>query len=125
MRVLIIALAAFGLAYAGQTPKISDILTPKSVIDERDISKLEDPFFGQKSVSKSKKGFLSEPQKPFVKLEAIFEKTAMINGKWLKEGENIDGYKLLDVDKNKVTVSGYGEQMILNLFFIKGDNEAR
>ena len=125
MRVLIVSAATFAVLNAGQTPKISDILTPKSVIDEREISKLEDPFFGQKSTPKSKKSFLSEPQKPFVNLEAIFEKTAMINGKWLKEGENIDGYKLLDVGKNKATLSGYGEQIILNLFFIKGDNEAR
>jgi len=125
MRHLVMILSAFGILYASQTPKISDILAPKPSIEEKEISKLEDPFFGQKSTSKPKKSFFAEPQKPSLKLEAIFEKSAMINGKWVKEGESIDGYKLIGTDKNKATLNGYGEQVILNLFFIKGDNEAR
>lgn len=76
-----------------------------------------------KKLPQNRKVFLS--QKPSLKLEAIFEKSAMINGKWVKEGESIEGYKLIGTDKNKATLNGYGEQIILNLFFIKGDNEAR
>lgn len=125
MRFFVILSTVFCVLNASVVPKISDILAPKSVIEERDISKLEDPFFGQKATSKPRKSFFLEPQKPSLRLEAIFEKSAMINGKWVKEGESIEGYRLIGTDKNKATLNGYGEQIILNLFFIKGDNEAR
>lgn len=70
-----------------------------------DFSDIKDPFFTQKAPT----------------LQAIFNDSAMINGKWIKLGQSIDNFKLIAIKDGEVLLRGYGFNSILRLQNAKAD----
>lgn len=52
---------------------------------------------------------------PPLELEALLNKKAKINGIWLKEGENIEGYTLKKIQNNQVLLQSKGKNIKLQL----------
>lgn len=50
-----------------------------------------------------------------LELEALLNKKAKINGNWLKEGENIEGYTLKKIQNNQVILHSKGNDLKLQL----------
>ncbi|MDD5156555.1 hypothetical protein [Sulfurimonas sp.] len=47
-------------------------------------------------------------------LIAVMNKSALIDERWYKKGEKIDGYMVVDIDKNSVTLKDGGKEIILS-----------
>lgn len=104
--------------------QINAIKPPRTGIKDADISTLKDPFifFNKKSskdsttTKKSAKTKTTTKSSKVVKtsiaknssrgftLDAILNKSALINGKWYKLGDIIDTYTLQEVNKNDIVL---------------------
>ena len=105
--------------------QIAAIKPPRKGISNKIINNLEDPFLflikNRKTISKKRnirynkygtkqiyiKPSYNTKQKvnnPKFKLEAIINKTALINNRWYKIGEKIDRYTLKEMTKTKVVL---------------------
>ena len=110
--------------------QIEAIKPPRTGIATRDISKLKDPFIFLSPGKKKKKGrssyrsykkYSKSPAKKQVQkyssklsLEAILNKSALINGKWYKEGEKVYGYKLEKVNLQSIVLTRGKKQILLS-----------
>ncbi len=56
------------------------------------------------------------PPEPTFTLKAIFEKTALINDKWLKQGDKLDGYEVFQINAFNVVLRNQNKQKTLYLF---------
>ncbi len=52
---------------------------------------------------------------PKLYLKAIFNKKANINGKWVKVGDEIDGYRVIRVDANGVLLQKFRKRLYLRV----------
>jgi len=52
-------------------------------------------------------------KKVILKLNAVFMNKANINGVWLKKGDEIEGYKVIDIKSNEVVLLKNGKIKIL------------
>jgi len=99
--------------------QIEAIKPPRVGLSPKEIGKLKDPFIllvekkedkKTKSATKTKKHSKYNYKKKIHRrsyrftLEAIMNKSALINGKWYKEGSSIHGYKITNVDRKTVTL---------------------
>lgn len=113
-KTVLLLFALFGPLFASEriTELINDILklkgTEKSVIE-----RVKDPFEKQVVV---REGNFTPPPEPVFELKAIFEGTALINNKWRKVGEMIDGYEIFEIKKNSVILFDKTKQKKLYLF---------
>lgn len=103
-----------------------------SIMLYADISNI---LFKIKELQNSKKIFLSMPEYNFfsilkpkneliqtktvienenlpLKIYAVFNNKVNINGKWLKVGENFQGYKIIKINYNKIVVKKDNKYMI-------------
>ncbi|QOP45419.1 hypothetical protein [Sulfurimonas paralvinellae] len=108
--------------------QIEAIKPPRKGISIKDISKLKDPFIflhakkAKKRVrspyrrySKSSSGKRKvQTYSSKLQLEAILNKTALINGRWYKEGEKVYGYKLEKVNLQSVLLTQGKKQILLS-----------
>ena len=111
--------------------QIEAIKPPRKGISSKDIAKLKDPFIFlhrkkvKKRVYTSHKRRYYSKSKPTVKkqfqrdtdnlsLEAILNKSALINGKWYKEGTMVYGYKLERVNLQFVLLTRGKKQILLS-----------
>ena len=107
--------------------QIEAIKPPRKGISTRDISKLKDPFiflhakkakkrvrspYRRYSKSSSKKQIQRHSSK--LSLEAILNKSALINGKWYKEGEKVYGYKIEKVNLQSILLTRGKKQILLS-----------
>jgi hypothetical protein len=107
--------------------QIEAIKPPRKGISIRDLSKLKDPFiylhvkkakrrarfsYRRHSRSSSKKHVQTNSSK--LQLEAILNKTALINGRWYHEGGKVYGYKLEKVNLQSVLLTQGGKQILLS-----------
>ncbi len=107
--------------------QVEAIKPPRKGISTRDISKLKDPFiflhakkakkrarspYRRYSKSASKKQIQRYSSK--LSLEAILNKSALINRKWYKEGEKVYGYKLEKVNLQSVLLTRGKKQILLS-----------
>jgi hypothetical protein len=104
--------------------QVEAIKPPRSGISNKDIAKIKDPFIyliKNEKKSKDKKNLKKAIIHPhYVKkrytrrftLDAILNKSAMIDGRWYKEGNKVHGYKLYKV-KNKSIVLMQNNHKIL------------
>jgi len=97
--------------------QIEAIKPPRTGLTKKEISLLKDPFIllveeqqdkkdikSKKSV-KSKYNYKKKIRKKrsyHFKLQAIMNKSVLINGKWYKEGDSIYGYKIAKVNRKSV-----------------------
>lgn len=93
---------------------IANLSTPKDVVTQAEIAALKDPF--EKPQSAEKNDTNRTIFKPTLKLEAIFDGNALINGKWLKIGNTIHGYKLTQISRFSVVIESKQTKKTLHLF---------
>ncbi|MDO8454644.1 MAG: hypothetical protein Q7S59_08755 [Sulfurimonas sp.] len=111
--------------------QIEAIKPPREGISEAEIASLKDPFiFVKKADTKSNviaaapTVFTPEttdapkikvsPQKKNFILDAIINKSALINGKWYRISDKIDDYTVSKIDTTSITLSKKGKEEILS-----------
>ena len=106
--------------------QIEAIKPARPGIKNSSISNIKDPFIfleknGYKIVKVEKVTKVKTTKKIVRKygakptLEMIINKSALINGKWSKVGDKINGYKLNSINKNSVNVSFHNKKYTLSL----------
>ena len=97
-------------------------------ISEKEIAKIKDPFIflvkedekvtkdGKKSVKKVHKRshYIKKYHSKRLHLEAILNKSAMINKRWYKEGQRVYGYKLVKVNRTSVVLQKQNKKLLLS-----------
>lgn len=133
--ILLILLSVF-LANANELDWVEEqvkaIKPPRVGISLNDISKLKDPFiFIKKEVKKDKTKktiikngkkqtiVVNQNQKPkkkkgYLVLEATMNKSALINGKWYKQGSKVGIFKLKKVNLTSVVLVKGRKKVILS-----------
>ena len=121
--ILVSALSANELAWVDK--QIESIKPPREGLNSSVIASLSDPFiFLQKKVLSDTKGAIL-PDSPFVltsevktapsfRLTAIMNNSALINGKWYKLGDTIEGYKLLAINSKSVNLASKKTKLTLS-----------
>jgi len=108
--------------------QVEAIKPPRKGISIKDISKLKDPFIflhkkkTKRRVRSSYKRYSSKTtsykqvqrHSSQLSLEAILNRSALINGKWYKEGEEVQGYKLQKVNLQSVFLTRGKTQLLLS-----------
>ena len=107
--------------------QVDAIKPPRKGISTNYIAKLKDPFIflhakkAKKRVKSSYRRYAKSTSKKQIQrhssrlsLEAILNKSALINGKWYKEGEKVDGYKLEKVNYKSVLLTRNKKQVLLS-----------
>ena len=106
--------------------QIEAIKPPREGVSEPKIASLLDPFIflkEKKSETNSSVSIASEvttpsksvvppSEKKFV-LDAIINKSALIDGKWYKINDKIDEYTISNINTTSVTLSKKGKQMVI------------
>ncbi len=93
---------------------IKKIENLEKIKEKEPIAKIEyDPFFPDIQKKKTK----NFKVKKTLKLEAILNKTAFINGKWRREGEKVEGFEIIKINKDKVFLKKDKKRVILRLFY--------
>ena len=80
---------------------------------ERKIEISYDPFFPTKKKKVKKK--IIKKRTP-LKLKAILNKEALINGKWLKEGSRVGNYKIIKIEEQRVWLKRGQKTILLKLY---------
>jgi len=97
-------------------------------ISEREIAKIKDPFIflikedekpenlGKKHSKKVQKRshYVKKYHTKRLHLEAILNKSAMINKRWYKEGQWVYGYKLVTVNRTSVVLQKQNKKLLLS-----------
>ena len=106
-----------------------EAIKPERVgISEKEISKIKDPFIflvkedvkttkdGKGSVKKVRKRsrYVKKYHSKRLHLEAILNKSAMINKRWYKEGQRVYGYKLVKVNRTSVVLQKQNKKLLLS-----------
>jgi hypothetical protein len=105
--------------------QIDSIKPPREGINSAAITSLNDPFiFLKKPAETLTKGspiasnsfvFKSEVKTaPVLRLTAIMNDTALINGKWYKVGDTLHGYKLLAINTKSVNLRSKKTKLTLS-----------
>jgi len=110
--------------------QIAAIKPPREGISNQEIEKVKDPFiFFLKKKDKKKKEVIVKAKAPYkkhyrrsrktttshrLKLEAILNKSALINGKWYKEGAKVYSYRLSKVKLKSVLLTKNKKTIILS-----------
>jgi hypothetical protein len=91
---------------------LSKIMQPKGIEKSKIIS-AKDPFL--KPIIK-REGNFTPPPEPVFTLKAIFEGTALINDKWHKAGDRLEGYEIFEIKKHSVVLFNRPKQKKVYLF---------
>ena len=106
--------------------QVEAIKPPREGVSNKDISKLKDPFiflhvkkakkrakspYRKYSKSSSKKRITHSSK---ISLDAILNKSALINGKWYQEGEKVYSYKLEKVNLQSILLTHGKKQILLS-----------
>jgi len=127
--LLLISTLLFGNELAWVDEQVEAIKPPRKGISAKEISKLKTPFIFLKSPKKGKKGSSSSKRVArnyskstsksksrtfrFV-LEAVMNKSALINGKWYKEGQKVYRYTLKKVNLKTVLLVRGKKKILLS-----------
>ena len=131
MKILYITvLLIFNTLYANELlwvdNKIAAIKPARVGLKNSDISKLQNPFMtkelAKKIVLKAKKAVKKRAQqkkravlykKHNLSLQAVMNKSALINGKWYRVGHLVDKYKLIHILRDRVILARNGFKIVL------------
>lgn len=114
MRLILSILICTSLFAVDVDSIINSITTPKNTVDAQSISSLKDPF--EKPQLLRDVNDTNSTPKPTFKLGAIFDGQVLINDKWLKLGDSILGYKLVQINKISVVIAAAQDKKTLYLF---------
>ncbi|MCX6052117.1 MAG: hypothetical protein NTZ60_06340 [Campylobacterales bacterium] len=104
--------------------QIEAIKPPREGIAETKVSSILDPFIFLKEkksetnssiaseVTTPSKSVVPPSEKKFV-LDAIINKSALIDGKWYRINDKIDEYTISDINATSVTLSKKGKQIVI------------
>jgi hypothetical protein len=92
---------------------VSKIMTTNGIAQTR-ISAVKDPF--EKEMQKDSNNTPIIPTEPVLLLKAVMVNEALVNNKWYKVGDKIEGYTLEWVEKNRVGVAMGKKQKTLYIF---------
>ncbi|MFA6196383.1 MAG: hypothetical protein WC656_07040 [Sulfurimonas sp.] len=106
--------------------QIEAIKPPREGISESKISSLSDPFIFLKEkksetnssvsitseVTTFSKSVVQQSEKKYI-LDAIINKSALIDGKWYKIDDKIDDFKISNINATSVTLSKKGKQIVI------------
>ena len=115
--------------------QIEAIKPPRSGVSSAEINSLKDPFIflgkntskgtsasnknlatrstGSKAGSTAKRGSRYRTSKAF-KLDVIINSSALINSKWYKLNEKINGYTVSEISRNSVLLTNKGKKILLS-----------
>ncbi len=125
--ILLVATNMLANELAWVDEQVEAIKPPREGISNKDISKLKDPFiflhakkakkrtrspYRRYSKSSSKKQVLTHLSK--ISLDAVLNKSALINGKWYQEGEKVYSYKLEKVNHQSILLTRGKKQILLS-----------
>ncbi len=117
-------LSATGLNLGNDTKQYDKIFEKISEtrvgVDTKTINKIKNPFIV--IYKKTKDGNKTKKPKIVYKLDAIFNRRAMINGKWYKKYTKIGVYKLIKIKNRSVLLRSPNTSKEL---FIRKDNESK
>lgn len=114
---LLIATQLFSNELVWVDEQVEAIKPARVGISLKEISNIKDPFIflhknDNSKLSERKKGIIPASYAGYKKvarrrvihfrLEAILNKSAMLNGRWYKQGSYVHGYKLANVDRKSV-----------------------
>ena len=116
--LLIIALFSLSLFSSNDVHEIAkkiDALGADDTLNEKVNYKVYDPFKRAKPLlaKKEKKTEMIKP-KP-IKVETILNERAWINGKWLKKGALVNGYKITAINKNAIVLRHNKKEIFIPL----------
>jgi len=105
--------------------QVAAIKPPRTGILNKDITKLQNPFVflvktvvekGNKSSKKVVRHvhYVRTHYYRRLHLEAIFNKSVMINKKWYKEGHFVHGYKIVKISGTSVVLQKQNKRLILS-----------
>jgi len=107
--------------------QVEAIKPPREGVSNRDISKLKDPFIflhAKKAKKRARSPYRRYSKKSSkhrvqthsskISLEAILNKSALINEKWYHEGEKVYGYKLEKVNLQSILLTRGKKQILLS-----------
>ncbi len=94
--------------------EISKIKNPFIFLHKNDNSKLSGAKKGISPVSYSRYKKTIKRRTIHFSLDAILNKSAMINGKWYKQGSYMYGYKLVKVDRKSVLLIRKNKKLLLS-----------
>ena len=126
--ILLIASDLFSNELAWVDEQVEAIKPERIGVSNKEISKIHTPFIflhkvseskstgGKKNISPiySKNKKISKHRSIHLRLEAILNKSAMINGKWYKQGAYVHGYKLLKVHRKSILLSRKNKKILLS-----------
>lgn len=125
----------FSALYSGELDWVKEqvraIKPPRSGLTKSDVLQIKNPFLFVVQDDKKKKGkektkkkvLVKHSQKQVVKkkpkdsfkLEAVINKSALINGKWYKQGSKIGAFKLAKVEMSSITLKGRTKKVVLSI----------
>jgi len=120
MKYLLLLLMCAHLFASDVDELIAKITASKSV-EKSALSSAKNPFESpavKKETNKKDDNTTKPlaPPEPTFTLKAIFEKTALINDKWLKQGDKLDGYEVFQINAFNVVLRNQSKQKTLYLF---------
>ncbi len=119
MKNIVMILLFFSSLYSVNIDKIFENIDEVKIIQEKKKATKErvkyDPFSNikkeEKREEKKKVVKVEKPKKrkkiiyqPIIELEAIFGKSAFINGKWYRVGDKIGKYKIIKIGRDSVSL---------------------
>ncbi len=122
--LLLLSTQLFSNKFVWIDEQIEAIKPPRKGINSKKILKLKDPFIylrkkrRKKNIYRSRKhsGSKRAPvYTPKISLVATLNKSALINGKWYREGEKVYGYKLEKVNPKTVLLTKGKKQLLLSI----------
>jgi len=101
--------------------QVAAIKPPREGISNQVISKLKSPFIflhktkvaSQKATTSTKIYKRTRRYSSHFRLEAILNKSALINGRWYKEGVKVHGYRLKKVNLRSILLTRGKKEILL------------
>ncbi len=106
----------------------NEISKKRNGLNSATINAVKDPFVYKREIkkivkTKNGKTVKEKPKKAILKLFAIFNNKAKINGKWYRVRQKVGNYKVLRINKNSVILRDGGKR--ITLFLRKRDDKIK
>jgi hypothetical protein len=92
---------------------IKNIMAPKNIVSPSVLASLANSFEKPVVVLDAN---ATPPPPPKLQLQAILDGSALINDKWLKIGDNVNGYKISHIGEKSVIIGNAKENKTLHIF---------
>jgi len=102
-----------GSLFASEVDELISKITTPNGIEQSKLSAAKDPFVKWSTATERNS---TVPPEPIFILKAIMVNEALINNRWYKIGDRIDGYTLEWVEKSRVGIRSGKKQKTLYIF---------